>query len=130
MPTLAEVTERFDVRVLDHLLMTAEVPVVTKLACQGDLLIQAHRPGKGSGTPIPSEGIAVVRGEAGGNTHSLHGDGTWRPGADMILGTVSVPEAGCAYLLHPEHGALGIGPGNYLIRRQQEQGDIIRVVAD
>ena len=27
---------------------------------------------------------------------------------------------GTAYLVHPEHAALGIGPGRYLLRRQRE----------
>jgi hypothetical protein len=28
-----------------------------------------------------------------------------------------------AYLIHPEHGATGIAPGTYVIRRQRERGD-------
>lgn len=35
-----------------------------------------------------------------------------------------------AYVLHPEHGAMGHAPGTYLVRRQTEQADDERLVAD
>lgn len=35
-----------------------------------------------------------------------------------------------AYLLHPEHGATGVAPGSYVLRRQREQADEERLVAD
>jgi hypothetical protein len=57
-------------------------------------------------------------------------DGTWSPattGPD--LGIVHVATA--AYLLHPEHAALGIGAGRYQLRRQQERTPIgTRILAD
>mgnify|MGYP002137333857 CR=1 FL=1 len=57
----------------------------------------------------------------------------WRQTAgtdDLELGTVTVPDGAAAHLVHPEHGAQGIAPGTYRIRRQREQADQIRMVAD
>jgi hypothetical protein len=38
---------------------------------------------------------------------------------DRRLGVVHVATE--AYLLHPEHAALGLAAGDYLLRRQREQ---------
>jgi hypothetical protein len=35
-----------------------------------------------------------------------------------------------AYLTHPEHGFNAIGTGSYVINRQREQADEIRIIAD
>lgn len=50
--------------------------------------------------------------------------------ASPDLGTLTVPEGGSAYLMHPEHGAQGIGPGDYILRRQVEAAEQARLVAD
>ena len=102
---------------------------------QGDLIVLPMRPGVDAGDLVPAEGVAVIRGEAGGNTHLLVGEGvSWRPvarnGDDLDLGVVTVPSGAVAYLLHPEHGGQGFAPGAYQIRRQREQADEIRMVAD
>lgn len=87
-------------------------------------------------TLVPAEGVAVVRGEAGGNTHLLVADGPvlWSPArgrtGGTALGLLTVPAGAVAYLLHPEHGANAMGPGSYLLRRQRQQADQVRVVAD
>jgi hypothetical protein len=131
--TQAEVLTRYDVEIPAHLRDDAEVPICTGLIRQGDCLLVPTRKGKVAGLePIPAEGIAVIRGEAGGNTHLLVGDGLYarrasRAGADQ--GTLVV-EKGPAWLLHPEHGATGIGPGTYIARRQRVQEDEIRLVRD
>ena len=84
--------------------------------------------------PVPPEGIPVVRGEAGGNTHLLVAEGpvSWAPNTTdrAIQGSLVVEEGGVAYLTHPEHGCQGIGPGHYTVRRQREQAEEIRIVAD
>ena len=42
-----------------------------------------------------------------------------------------VPDGGEAYLIHSdEHGAMGIAPGSYEVRRQQEWAGEWRRVAD
>jgi hypothetical protein len=132
--TIEHVMSRHSVAVPEHLEAQAEIPVKTGLQRQGDIIVIPSRKGKISGlVPVPAEGIPVVRGEAGGNTHLLVADGTvsWAPKTDggPALGTLDVEE-GTAYLLHPEHGAQGIGEGQYTIRRQVEQADAIRLVQD
>ncbi len=49
---------------------------------------------------------------------------------ELLLGHLTVAAGAVAHLAHPEHGYASIAPGNYVIRRQREQADEIRVVAD
>ncbi len=135
MITLQQAEKATGVDVLQHLEREAEVPVLCGLQRQGDVLVLPRRMGAGKGDPIPAEGIPVVRGEAGGNTHALvryEGAAFWRSieSRTADLGELTVPEGSVVMLAHPEHGFLGIGPGAYMIRRQREQADEIRIVAD
>ena len=121
-----------------------DIPVLAGIQRQGDVLVIPHRAGAGPSGQVPGDGVPVVRGESGGNTHllvdmsPLAGQGTeqpimWRPvsgRSGQDLGELTVPEGSVAGLLHPEHGATLIGPGYYIIRRQREQADEIRLVAD
>lgn len=136
--TLRELETLADTRVLDHLDRDAALPVVTRAACQGDVsVLRVTTPP--ATTPLPQTGFPVVRGEAGGNTHSLHApagtgvcftpaDDTGRDG--LVLGTLTVPDGAQAYLLHPEHGGLAIAPGTYRVGRQREWAGEWRMVAD
>lgn len=132
MQTLEEIMTPHRVEIPAHLEAQAEVPLLSGLQRQGDVLVIPIRPGQVAGQKrIPSEGFPVVRGEAGGNTHLLVGTGSFasrNQGTDQ--GTLVVNEGESAYLIHPEHGATGIGPGMYTIRRQREMADEIRLVAD
>jgi hypothetical protein len=140
MTTLAELLDTTGLDVLEHLDRDADIPVVTMAACQGDVSIL--RAGTGApqiaedAVPVPTDGVAVVAGEAGGNTHSLHGDGPIYydaaavAGDSLTLGTLRVPEGSQAFMLHPEHGGFQINPGTYTIGRQREMADEIRTVAD
>lgn len=133
MQTLQDVMTPHGVEIPAHLAADAEIPVLTGIQRQGDVFVVPMRKGRVAGLkPIPAEGIAVVRGEAGGNTHLLVGDGQWAPNttdpADQ--GTLTVAKGESAYLIHPEHGGTGIGPGQYVIRRQREQAELERIVAD
>lgn len=135
--TLADLCDAAGVEVLDHLDLQVTIPVLTGLQAQGDVAVIPRRKGKGVTITVPPEGIPVVRGEAGGNTHLLVADGpcVWRATTstdlrNLTLGMVTVPEGSTAFLLHPEHGGMGMAPGTYEIRRQREQADEIRVVAD
>lgn len=135
MQTYADVLGAHDVEIPEHLVAQTEIPLLDGLQRQGDIIIIPARAGADVGTEIPREGIAVVRGENGGNTHLLVSDSgtTWRQTNDsegFELGTFTVPEGGSAYVIHPEHGAQGFAPGSYRIRRQREQADEIRRVAD
>lgn len=136
MITLSELECTTGLRVLDHLDREATLPTVTTAACQGDVsILRVTTPP--ATTTLPQHGAAVVRGEAGGNTHSLHTDGTgvcWDVsdggGDGLTLGTLTVPDGGAAFLLHPEHGGMAIAPGTYRIGRQREFAGEWRMVAD
>ncbi len=136
MITYAEALSAHDVDVPPQLVAQAEVPVLTGLQRQGDLIVIPTRASAKKGEPVPAEGIQVVRGEASANTHWLdayQGEVTWAPatGVGPDLGVVSVAKGAVAMLTHTdEHGANAMGPGDYLIRRQVEQADQIRIVAD
>jgi hypothetical protein len=134
--TYDDVLSAHGVTIPAHLEAQAAIPVLTGLQVQGDVAIVPSRPSMRQGTPVPAGGIAVVRGESGGNTHLLVAEGpvSWAPvvgnPTGLDLGVVTVPEGATAFLLHPEHGANAMGPGNYTLRRQREQADELRIVAD
>lgn len=129
-----------------HLEASAEVPVLTGVQFQGDLAVVpvplayaagATVPVWPAGEVLPPEGVQVVHGEATGNTHWLHpGFGAagvrWhRAALGLVTGVVTVPDGETAFLVHTdEHGANGIGPGAYEIRRKREQHDEIALIAD
>lgn len=138
--TLAELIDNHSVDVLDHLDRDQLVPVHTGLQFQGDVaVIPTHLAGMRSNdaaSPVPRAGVAVVRGENGGNTHLLLAegpvffDGRDPSVRDLGLGTLTVREGGTAWLAHPEHGYMGVGCGTYTLRRQREQADELRILAD
>ena len=138
--TLAQLIDRHQVDVLEHLDRQAGIPILTGLQMQGDVAVipatDQRAPALGTAVRVPAEGIPVVRGESGGNTHLLLADGPakWTPIArannGLDLGILTVPAGSAAYLAHPEHGYCGIGAGEYTVRRQREQADEIRLVAD
>jgi hypothetical protein len=132
MATLTELmTGR--VEIPEHLEVDAEIPVLAGLQVQGDIAIIPTRASAKPGALVPAEGVAVVRGENGGNTHLLVGEGVmWAPAVNrgQGLGVVTVPKGGTGYLLHPEHGANALAPGSYSLRRQREQADAIRLIQD
>ena len=133
MRTMQSLIEEHGTDVLDYLDRQVTVPVSAGAQIQGDVSILPTT-GPPATTPIPKGGAAVVRGEAGGNTHSLHGSPSafFDPaaGEGLVLGTLTVPADSEAYLAHPEHGFAGFAPGTYQIGRQREQADEIAYVAD
>lgn len=144
MRTLADVTQATGFEVLEHLEAEAAVPVIAGLQAQGDLLIvpadawsQTIAPEDGLShalKPVPADGIAVIEAVGAGHEHRLFagepGTAFWAPstrrGQDIGLLQAIEP----AYILHPEHGAAGLAPGSYLLRRQREQAEEERLVAD
>lgn len=115
------------------------VPTVAGLQHQGDVSVipvsmvdDYHRPT----TAVPPAGVAVLGGEATGNTHLLLASGRvlFDPhptSADnLTLGCLRVTKGATAYLDHPEHGNSGIASGEYVLRRKREQADKPRVVTD
>ena len=136
MRTVTQLINIHGVDVDPHLDREATVSVANGLQRQGDVIVipAPMVPIRSTAaTLVPREGVAVVRGEAGGNTHLLLADGLVRYDAaptGLTLGVLTVEDGAIAYLAHPEHGYAGIAPGTYEIRRQREQADVIRMVAD
>lgn len=135
MNNLATLTNRHGIEVHEHLDRDFTIPVLTGLQRQGDVLVLPD-PKAVATTPVPATGTPVVRGENGGNTHAIVAEGpvycdlrtaTTR---NLTLALLTVPSGSIAWLAHPEHGYMGMGPGNYTLRRQREQADELRIVAD
>jgi hypothetical protein len=135
MNTLATLIEEHGITVLDHLDTDVTVPVNTGMQRQGDVLV-APRNVSPATTPVPAAGVPVVRGENGGNTHTIVADGPvyldlrTADTRNLVLALLTVPPGSIAYLAHPEHAYTGIGPGTYVVKRQREQADELRIVAD
>lgn len=131
--TLGSIIDRTGVDVYDYLDREELVPVLSGLQVQGDLICVPTKASKKLGELVPADGIAVIRGEVGGHTHLLIGEAlAFAPATagGVDLGVVTVPGGEVGYMAHPEHGYLAFGPGSYLLRRQREQADEIRLVQD
>lgn len=136
MRTLAEVTQATGFEVLEHLEAEAAVPVIGGLQAQGDLLVVPMPAGEMTGpVPVPAGGVAVIEAVGGGHEHRLFAGvpgsavlGRPATSSAQAVGVLECTEP--AYLLHPEHGAAGIAPGRYELRRQREQAAEERLVAD
>ncbi|TDO18174.1 hypothetical protein EV580_1358 [Mycobacterium sp. BK086] len=135
MATTTQLIEATGVHVVTDQDFDLDIPVKSGMQRQGDVLVRpaAVR----AQTAVPAAGTPVVRGESGGNTHAIYAaDGPVycdvQPAStrDLRVATLSVPEGSEAYLAHPEHGYMGIAPGDYEIRRQREQAEQQRMVAD
>jgi hypothetical protein len=140
MATTTEMIEATGVSVVTATdLADIEIPVLTGIQRQGDVLVRplAVLAGTAATAPVPAAGTPVVRGENGGNTHAIHAadgpvfcDTVAASTTDLRVALLSVPEGSTAYLGHPEHGYMGIGAGDYEIRRQREMAEEMRMVAD
>jgi len=135
--TIGEAITRFGVQVDEHLSREATIPVLTGCQAQGDTLILPAPDQAPATTPIPAMGVAVVKGEVGGNTHLLLSGGFFDAAPEtrddttsLVLGKLTVPQGSVVYQAHPEHGYAGIGAGTYTVSRQREQADVIRMVQD
>lgn len=134
--TLADLTARTGLDVLGHLEREITIPVIDGLQAQGDLIVVPHVLVEASvsinrwttWTDVPSAGIELLRSAAGGNPHTLTADPgacRWTTGItdERRLAIGMLETTAVAYLIHPEHGGMGIAPGRYVIRRQRERGD-------
>lgn len=136
MTTLKTLIDTHTVDVHDHLDRDEIVPVHHGLQFQGDVAIVPRSDVPAAATPVPRQGAPVVRGENGGNTHLLLGEGDVRcdvraaDADNLTLAVLTVADGSTAWLAHPEHGYTGIAPGTYELRRQREQADELRLVAD
>jgi hypothetical protein len=131
---LADLLGRTGLDVLDHLDRQVTVPVIDGLQAQGDLIVA---PLDLLGwTPLDwwqltAGSRELVRGEAGNNPHTLVAD----PGTCWMTTSAGDPErlavavfrnSAPVWLIHPEHGATGIAPGAWFVRRQRELGTEFR----
>jgi hypothetical protein len=127
---------------LDDIAADLAVPVLSGPQRQGDILIVPTGPltpaERATAAAVPAGGVALVRGEATGNTHILAPD----PGVsilwaetpagrgDTLLGVIAV-DGGPAWLIHTdEHSVLGVAPGVYQVRGKREQREEIARVQD
>lgn len=146
--TLAQLIDTHGFEILDHLDREAEIPVIDGLQAQGDLFIVpigespqgTHAHGSSLTEaydirPVPPEGIAVIEAVGGGHEHRLFagvpGTATFGPANTTVGQDIGVLECTApAFVAHPEHAYAGIAPGTYVLRRQREQADEERLVAD
>jgi hypothetical protein len=136
MATTTELIDRTGVSVVTEQDFNLEIPILAGIQRQGDVLIRPAADVKAK-TAVPATGTPVVIGENGGNTHAVYAadgdvfcDVSASSVRDLRVAVLTVPEGSTAYLGHPEHGYQGIAPGNYEIRRQREQAEEMRIVAD
>lgn len=131
--TLAELSLKSGHDVLDHLELDAAIPVINGLQAQGDLIVipaadvqsidlRRHE----SWREVPPSGVELLRAANGGNPHTLVADPhtcEWYPWiwdqTGLAIGALRNTRA--AYLIHREHGATGIAPGTWVVRRQRER---------
>lgn len=133
--TLGQLIDTHGFDVLDHLDRDIEIPVIGGLQAQGDLIIVPQPVGNFSDwPPVPADGIAVIEAVGSGHEHRLFA-GT--PGtayfdrtdaAGQTIGYLACTAP--AFIAHPEHAYTGLAPGAYELRRQREQADQERLVAD
>jgi hypothetical protein len=135
MATTTELMEATGIAVVTEQDFDLDIPILTGLQRQGDVIV-IPRDVKAT-TAVPAAGTPVVRGENGGNTHAIYAadgpvfcDVLAPVRGELAVARLSVPEGSAAYLGHPEHGYMGIGPGDYTIGRQREQAEEARMVAD
>lgn len=137
MSTYGKLLEQHNIAIPEHLESSAEVPVLTGPQAQGDVgIFPIEKPSLSGFADVPAGGVAVVRGEAGGHTHWLDGEGDVRfafadQSSGVALGELVVGVDATAWLTHEdEHGCNAMGPGVYAIRGKRELADEIRRVAD
>jgi hypothetical protein len=121
--TLADLTRRTGLNVLDHLEQQITIPVIDGLQAQGDLIVvpldlidDVTVAASARLRPVPIGGVELLRGAAGGNPHTLVAEpDTCQWTTDVIdregLALGVLKATAIAYLIHPEHGGTGIAPG-------------------
>lgn len=142
--TFAALIERFgtSTEFVGEFAADLDIPVLSGPQCQGDVSIcPAHlygsKPTFGDLVAVTGAGVEVIRGGAMNNAHtlrSLDAGVLWRPvvfsDEGVALGVLTVPDGAQCFLEHPEHGFNGIAAGTYVVGRQREQAEAVRMVAD
>jgi hypothetical protein len=135
--TLADAEKAYGTTHYDYLDKAAELPVISRLAAQGDVLIKRSDAVTAAAKPVPAAGFPVISSGQGGHTHALFGPVFYAPStsagtdpSDLAFGVLTVPAGAQALLSHQEHGGLLIEPGTYELKRQREQRDVAAFVED
>lgn len=126
----------------EQAVLLPEVPVIAGVPqAQGDLIIlpwptttaPARRAEEAAKAQSVTRPVVVITGESGHDHTLAPAPGVaWfsYPTGSQTLGVLIVADDAVAVLGHIEHGDTHIGPGVYVVRRQREQADEIRMVAD
>jgi len=69
--TVREAIAQTGIEVLEHLDREVQIPLIVGPQAQGDVLVIPTPASSVATTAVPRVGVAVVRGEVGGNTHTL-----------------------------------------------------------
>lgn len=101
---------------------------------QGDVLVIPTNTTPQRLTPVPRENgqLVLAHGEATGHAHVVVGEAElFTPSDAAELEERFLRVEAEAQLVHDEHGAITLPPGNYVVRRQREYGpQELRTVAD
>ena len=127
---LADLLDRSRLDVPDRQLT---VPVIDSLQAQGDLIvlplsmIGGRAILRGSWLELPAEGFELARGKAGKGPYTLVANsGTCRLASRVKdpehLAITAFVNTATVYLVHPDHGAIGIAPGSWAVRRRRGLG--------
>lgn len=125
----------------DHVALDEPIPILSGMQAQGDVLaLPVDLTQRASVTvrdnarwyEVPAGGVTLVEGQ---HPHVLTADaGTCRYTLDVTdaagLAVAVLTATEPVWLLHPEHGGAGLAAGSYVIRRQREQAQEARIVAD
>lgn len=142
--TFAALKERFNTgtEFVGDFAADLDIPVLSGPQCQGDVSVcpidlYGTTPTFGDPVAVTGAGVEVIRGGAMNNAHtlrSLDAGVVWRPvvfsGEGVALGELTVADGAQCFLEHSEHGFNGVAAGTYVVGRQREQAEAVRMVAD
>ena len=105
------------------------VPILDGPQAQGDILILPIDPPSGvQWTPVPTQGLEVIRNDFTGHRHTLYAGSSaagiaWAEKTEGVtLGYLEVPAGHRALLVHSEeHTPIGIAPGFYALHRKRQE---------
>lgn len=128
--TLDDLCSRAGREVYDHLDRAADVPVTTLPWPQGDVLLVPATHDTFDGIPklMPAAPVEVL--VSASHDHSLVCDGLVTIGRvtddEHVVAVVDIPEGAAAWVLHDEHGGIGLAVGRWVVRHQIEGSEQAR----
>lgn len=136
LATLADKVEVYE-HVLDAW-ADQDIPVSTGLVAQGDVVFIPESIAAANGVKVADDGWAPVTERVlvdGTHRHVLIAEkGVCRFTAKVTdsqgLAVGVIDAAAPVFIVHAEHGAVGLAPGRWVVRQTREQADEIRKVLD